>query len=132
MSDPNPSIISHVSVGARDVPKALAFYDPVMAALGAKRVMDHAPYAVGYGGVHPEFWVQVPNDGKPASPGNGVHICFNAASRKAVDAFYRIALQHGGKDAGPPGLRPDYMPDYYAAFVYDLDGNKLEAVTFGA
>jgi catechol 2,3-dioxygenase-like lactoylglutathione lyase family enzyme len=125
-------LVRHVSVGARDMQKSVAFYDAVLKTAGASRVLDYMPYAVGYGS-NPndaEFWVQLPNDQKPATAGNGVHFCFGAASRNAVDAFYKAALKHGGKDAGAPGLRPDYSPDYYAAFVHDLDGNKLEVVTF--
>lgn len=128
------SLVAHVSVGARDMHKAVAFYDAVMATLGAIRAYDVMPYAVGYGTQkdHPEFWVQLPNDQKPATAGNGVHVCFHAASQKAVQEFHRTALKHGGRDGGAPGLRPDYTDTYYAAFVYDHDGNKIEAVTFGA
>jgi catechol 2,3-dioxygenase-like lactoylglutathione lyase family enzyme len=125
-------LVAHVSAGSRDMHKSVAFYDPVMKTLGAFRAMDIMPYAVGYGVAknEPEFWIQLPSDQKPATAGNGVHFCFDAATRKIVDDFYAVALSHGGKDAGPPGLRPDYTPNYYAAFVYDPDGNKLEAFTF--
>jgi catechol 2,3-dioxygenase-like lactoylglutathione lyase family enzyme len=125
-------LVAHVSAGSRDMHKSVAFYDPVMKILGAFRIMDIMPYAVGYGVAkdEPEFWIQLPNDQKPATAGNGVHFCFDAATRKVVDDFYATALKHGGKDAGPPGLRPDYTPNYYAAFVLDPDGNKLEAFTF--
>lgn len=127
-------LVAHVSAGSRDMQKSVAFFDPVMKALGAFRAMDYMPYAVGYGVTKdsPEFWVQLPNDQKPATAGNGVHICFAAATRKAVDEFHAAAMKHGGNDSGPPGLRPDYSPTYYVAFVYDPDGNKIEAVTFGA
>jgi predicted lactoylglutathione lyase len=74
----------------------------------------------------PEFWAQLPDTGE-ASSGNGAHVAFIAASREAVDAFHAAGLVAGGSDAGEPGLR-DYTPDYYAAFVRDPDGNKLEAV----
>jgi catechol 2,3-dioxygenase-like lactoylglutathione lyase family enzyme len=125
-------LVRHVSVGARDMQKSSAFYDALMKTVGAARVADYMPYAVGYGtdGKDAEFWVQVPNDQKPATAGNGVHFCFGATTRQAVNEFYKTALKLGGRDAGAPGLRPDYAPDYYACFVYDLDGNKLEAVTF--
>jgi catechol 2,3-dioxygenase-like lactoylglutathione lyase family enzyme len=114
----------------RDVPKAVAFYDKVMAALGIKRVMEFMPYAVAYGAALPEFWVQLPHDQKPASVGNGAHFCFNATSESAVQAFHAAALKAGGSDDGAPGPRPDYAPNYYGAFVRDLDGNKIEAVFF--
>lgn len=126
------SLIAHVSIGTKDIAKAGAFYDAVLKPLGAIRAMDYTPYAIGYGKKPNEadFWVQLPADHKPASAGNGVHFCFAAPSRAAVEAFHAAALRAGGHDAGAPGPRPDYSPDYYAAFVYDLDGNKLEAVTF--
>ena len=76
------------------------------------------------------FSLEKPTDGQPASVGNGVHIAFLAGKRAQVDEFYRLALAHGGSDAGPPGLRPEYDANYYAAFVHDPDGNKIEAVTF--
>jgi catechol 2,3-dioxygenase-like lactoylglutathione lyase family enzyme len=125
-------LVAHVSAGSRDMHKSAAFYDPVLKTLGAVRAMDYMPYAIGYGRAkdEAEFWIQLPNDQKPAGAGNGVHFCFSAPSRKAVDEFHKTALKHGGTDAGPPGLRPDYSPAYYAAFVFDPDGNKLEAVTF--
>jgi catechol 2,3-dioxygenase-like lactoylglutathione lyase family enzyme len=125
-------LVAHVSAGSRDMQKSAAFYDAVLKPLGAIRAMDYMPYAVGYGPEKDkaEFWVQLPNDQKTATAGNGVHFCFAAATRNAVDEFYKAALKNGGKDAGPPGLRPDYAATYYAAFVYDPDGNKLEAVTF--
>jgi catechol 2,3-dioxygenase-like lactoylglutathione lyase family enzyme len=125
-------LVAHSSAGSRDMYKSAAFYDAVLKPFGAIRAMDYMPYAIGYGMAkdQAEFWVQLPNDQKPATAGNGVHFCFAAATRKAVDEFHAAALKHGGKDAGPPGLRPDYSATYYAAFVFDPDGNKLEAVTF--
>jgi catechol 2,3-dioxygenase-like lactoylglutathione lyase family enzyme len=121
-------MLHHVSVGARDVAKAVAFYDKVLKPLGFKRVMEFMPYAVGYGDKHPEFWVQLPADRKPASVGNGVHISFVGRTKAAVNAFHAAALAAGGKDEGAPGPRPDYGPTYYGAFCRDLDGNKIEAV----
>ena len=122
----NPSIISHVSIGSDNFERALEFYDRVMATLGAKRVMEH-PGAVAYGKVYPEFWVGKPLDGEKAHPGNGIHFGFVAQSTQQVDEFYRVALEAGGKDNGPPGPRPIYGEPYYGCFVFDLDGNKIEA-----
>jgi len=85
------------------------------------------PSSLGSGGL--AFSLETPTDGAPATPGNGVHIGFEAPDRATVDAFYQEALRLGGRDAGPPGLRPQYSATYYAAFVFDLDGNKIEAVT---
>ena len=129
MADENPSIISHVSIGTNDITRALAFYDPVLATIGATRVLDFSPGAVGYGKAFPEFWVQAPFDGDSAgSPANGVHFSFLADSKAQVDAFHAAALAAGGTDDGAPGIRPDYGEDYYGCFVRDLDGNKLEAM----
>lgn len=125
MSD-NPSIMSHVSLGANDVPRALAFYDAVLATLGAARVMEH-PGVVAYGKAFPEFWVGGAHDGAPASVGNGVHFGFTAASKAEVDAFHAAALAAGGTDDGAPGPRADYGPQYYGAFVRDPEGHKIEA-----
>jgi catechol 2,3-dioxygenase-like lactoylglutathione lyase family enzyme len=121
-------MLHHVSVGARDVAKAVRFYDKALAALGYKRVMEFLPHAVAYGVDQPEFWVQVPANGGLATAGNGVHFSFAAKSKAAVRAFHAAALKAGGKDEGAPGPRPDYGPNYYGAFCRDLDGNKLEAV----
>ena len=125
--------IGHVSFGVRDVKKAKAFYDPVLAAIGYKPVMPFSLgatlVAVGYGETEgrPEFWIQLPYNQEPSSAGNGVHVAFDCATRAEVDAFYLAALDHGGVDDGKPGLRAEYHPDYYGAFVRDADGNKIEA-----
>jgi catechol 2,3-dioxygenase-like lactoylglutathione lyase family enzyme len=120
-------MLHHVSVGVRDVARAAQFYDPVLAALGYKRVMEFMPYGIGYGERHPEFWVQLPADKSVSTVGNGVHIGFAAKSKEAIHAFHRAALSAGGTNEGDPGPRPDYGPAYYGAFVRDCDGNKLEA-----
>ena len=123
-------MLHHVSVGVTDVERAARFYDAVMAALGYKRIMEFLPHALAYGENAPSFWVQRPNDGGEASVGNGTHIGFTAATRAAVDAFHAAALAAGGSDNGPPGPRPNYSPEYYGAFVLDLDGNRIEAVLY--
>ncbi len=126
MSDDIPSIVSHASIGTNDFPRAAAFYDAVLPTLGAKRIMEH-PGAVAWGKKFPEFWLQVPIDGKPATVGNGTHFGFIAPSKDAVRAFHQTALKAGAKDEGAPGPRPDYGPPYYGCFVRDLDGHKIEA-----
>ncbi len=120
-------MLHHVSVGVRDVERAAQFYDAVLGALGYKRVMEFLPYGIGYGIEHPQFWVQLPHNQQVATAGNGVHISFIARTAAAVDAFHAKAIEFGGQDAGAPGPRPDYSPEYYGGFVIDLDGNKLEA-----
>ena len=124
MSD---SILSHVSLGTNDYARAKVFYDGVLATLRIKCLMAFDG-AAGYGHKFPEFWIQSPFDGGKAAAGNGTHVCFLAASMDEVKAFHAKALELGGKDDGAPGLRPEYTDNYYAAFVRDLDGNKIEAM----
>lgn len=127
-------VIDHVSVGVAGVAAARAFYDAALAPLGVVAVMaPEGAGGAGYGrpGGWPIFWIQEPVNGAPTSAGNGAHVCFAAGSPDAVDAFYVAALSAGGEDAGAPGLRPEYHPTYYAAFVRDPWGNKLEAVRHG-
>jgi catechol 2,3-dioxygenase-like lactoylglutathione lyase family enzyme len=122
-------MLHHVSVGSTDVVRAGKFYDAVLKPLGYKRVMDFSPGAIAYGETkdRPEFWVQLPHDQNAASVGNGTHVGFIAKSKGAVLKFHEAALKAGGSNNGEPGPRPDYGPAYYGAFIYDLDGNKLEA-----
>ena len=126
MPEPNPSILSHVSLGANDFEKTVAFYDKVLGAIGIGRFMEH-PGAVCWGRQYPEFWVQRPVDGRPASAGNGTHIGFDAASRAEVDAFHEAGLAAGGSDEGAPGPRPQYGAPYYGCFLRDPEGHKIEA-----
>ena len=126
MATDNPSLMSHVSIGTAHYDRALEFYDAVLATLGAKRMMEH-PGAAAYGKCYPEFWVQTPIDGRPASVGNGTHIGFLAESRAQVEAFYAAALAAGARGDGAPGPRPHYGAPYYGCFVRDLDGHKVEA-----
>ncbi|MFI8417041.1 VOC family protein [Serratia sp. NPDC078593] len=118
--------LSHVSVGTNNFSKAADFYDCVLGALDCRRVLEHSG-AIGYGRDYPEFWLQTPIDGQPASMGNGIHVGFFATSKKQVDAFYQQALAAGAQDEGAPGSRPHYGEQYYGCFVRDLDGNKIEA-----
>ncbi len=125
-AESNPSLLSHVSLGSNRFAEAVAFYDQVLPSLGCKRILEH-PGAVAWGREYPEFWVQTPIDGQPASTGNGSHVGFVASSRAEVDAFYAAALAAGARDEGAPGPRPDYGEPYYGCFVRDLDGHKIEA-----
>jgi catechol 2,3-dioxygenase-like lactoylglutathione lyase family enzyme len=120
-------MLNHVSVGVTDFARAAKFYDAVLATLGYKRVADYSPHAIGYGTDRPEFWIGAPHDQRPMSAGNGTHLGFSARSKAQVLKFHEVALREGGSNNGEPGPRPDYGPEYYGAFVYDLDGNKLEA-----
>ena len=121
-------MINHVSVGVRDLKVAKRFYDTALSALGYKCLSEGAGH-LGYGAESPEFWVLAAEQPVPADPKSGLHVCFDAASRKAVDAFHAGALKAGGRDNGRPGVRPDYSETYYAAFVTDPDGYRIEAYT---
>lgn len=127
MSDQNPSILSHVSLGTRDLQRALVFYDATLSTLGIARLETIEGIAAAYGKQFPEFWIALPCDEQPASVGNGIHIGFIADSRQAVHAFHEAALQAGATDDGAPGPRPHYGEPYYGCFVLDPDGNKIEA-----
>jgi catechol 2,3-dioxygenase-like lactoylglutathione lyase family enzyme len=121
-------MLHHISIGVADVARAAQFYDRVLQELGFKRVMEVLPYGIAYGDKQPAFWIGLPHDQGTASTGNGVHVAFNATSEEMIRAFHSAALEAGGTDDGAPGPRPDYGPDYFGAFVRDLDGNKIEAV----
>lgn len=124
-------MIHHVSVGTNDVRRARAFYDPLMTLIGF-RVLKSSDRSVHYGASDIVFSLETPVNGKPASPGNGVHIAFQAPDRETVRRFHSAAVANGGSDGGAPGIRGDYNANYYGAFVRDLDGNKIEAVTYTA
>jgi catechol 2,3-dioxygenase-like lactoylglutathione lyase family enzyme len=121
-------LLSHLSIGVSDLARATAFYDATLAALGYARV-DTRAGSVGYGlaGTDNDRLRLFLSATVVVPPGPGFHIAFAAPSREAVDAFHKAALRLGGRDIGAPGLRPRYGPNYYAAFVLDPDGYKLEA-----
>ncbi len=125
--DTRQALVSHVSVGVADLTRAGVFYDAVMTALGARRVMEHRA-GIAWGRSFPEFWATLPHDMRDPRPGNGAHVCFHAAAPQAVAAFHAAGLAWGGFDEGAPGRRPQYAPGYYAAFLRDPDGNKIEAL----
>jgi catechol 2,3-dioxygenase-like lactoylglutathione lyase family enzyme len=121
-------MIDHVSIGVSDLTRATAFYDAVLPTLGLAKVRTK-PTTVGYGKSYPEFWINARPARSPAA-NSGLHICLRAPDAAAVDAFHAAALKAGGTSDGAPGRRPEYNDRYYAAFITDLDGNKIEAVTF--
>lgn len=124
-------MIHHASVGSSDLARSRIFYQAVIPALGY-RLVSEDEQSLDYGSGVFAFSIERPLDGKPATGGNGTHIAFEARSRADVDIFHREGLAHGGRDAGAPGLRPEYDANYYGAFLLDPDGNKIEAVTFSA
>lgn len=124
-------MIHHVSVGTNDLARSKRFYDAVLPVVGMVRLAEDEG-GLGYGSGTFHFSVQVPIDGAPATVGNGSHIAFAVEDRSMVEGFYRAALDHGGSDEGAPGPRSHYDAHYYAAFVRDPDGHKIEAVTYSA
>lgn len=122
-------MIDHVSVAVSDLARGTAFYEAVLAPLGLTKLVTRER-TVGFGKTYPEFWINL-RDGLPAVPqSTGIHICLRARDADAVRAFHAAAPALGGGDAGAPGPRPAAMTTYYGAFVFDPDGNKVEAVTF--
>lgn len=117
-------MIEHTGISVRDAKKAKAFYAAALRPLGYKVKYDFSDAAGFMEGGHTSFWI-----GKTAKFAP-MHVAFRAKSKKAVRDFYAAALKAGGKDNGAPGPRPDYSPDYWAAFVLDLDGNNIEAVYY--
>ena len=123
-------MIDHVSLAVRDLAQAEAFYTALLAPLGMAKLREWPGTAIGFGKKYPEFWinrrdamVRIPQD-------SGVHICLRAPDTNAVDAFHAAALKSGGVSDGVPGPRKQYHDGYYAAFVCDPDGNRIEAATF--
>ena len=119
-------MLDHVSIGVRDLAKTKAFYDTTLGALGYRCMREDADL-LGYGADTVQFWISP--SAHPVAPDmqSGLHFCFAAPSRESVDAFHSKALAAGGKDNGGPGIRTDYSPGYYAAFVIDPEGYRLEA-----
>jgi catechol 2,3-dioxygenase-like lactoylglutathione lyase family enzyme len=123
-------MFSHMTIGASDLPRAIAFYDVVLAPLGIERLpVKYATWASWQRpGEAPKLWVRLPFNKMPTHPGNGWMAAFSASSRKAVDEAYAAAISAGAEDEGAPGLRPNFGPNYYGAYVRDLDGNKIHFV----
>ncbi len=121
-------MIHHVSIGTSNIAAARRFYDAALAPLNLKCLSEGDEF-LGYGSDSPRFWVLSVKHPVAANEASGLHICFDAESRKAVDGFHQAGLRAGGRDNGKPGLRKDYGDNYYAAFVVDPDGYRLEAYT---
>ena len=119
-------MLDHVSIGVRDVPLTKKFYDAALKPLGYT-CLSAGEGSLGYGKAAVQLWIGATEHPVPADSRSGLHFCFAAPDRKSVDAFHAAALKAGGKDNGRPGIRKDYSPDYYAAFVIDPDGYRIEA-----
>jgi catechol 2,3-dioxygenase-like lactoylglutathione lyase family enzyme len=134
-------MLSYVYCGTNDLERATAFYDATLAPLGMRRCVtgdadwDHISAGWGIyeddGAYELAFWIGKPFNQQPATTGNGSMVAFSARSWKEVNDFHAAALAHGGSSEGAPGLRTQYNPDFYAAYVRDPDGNKLAAVCRG-
>jgi catechol 2,3-dioxygenase-like lactoylglutathione lyase family enzyme len=118
-------VLDHVGFEVADLARSAAFYDPLFFALGVRRAFQ-SDRAVAYGDNQPQFWI-VERGGEPA-PSYG-HVALRAAGRAAVDAAHAAGLANGGTDDGAPGARPHYGPRYYAAYLRDPDGLRVEIVT---
>ena len=118
-------MIDHVKLHTGDVGRSRRFYEAALAPLGYRVILEPAAGVVGMGTRMPDFWLA------PGEPSGPIHLAFRVEDPDVVEAFHRAALEAGGTDNGGPGLRPQYHPDYYGAFVLDPDGNNVEAVTHG-
>ncbi len=123
-------MIDHVSIAVRDLKNAEAFYAALLAPLGLVKLREWPGAAIGFGKKYPEFWINKRAAMDRVASDSGVHICLRAPDTAAVDAFHATALKAGGTSDGAPGLRAEYHGGYYAAFIRDADGNRIEAVTF--
>ena len=119
-------MFDHVSIGVRDIGRSKAFYDAALKPIG-HACLSAGDTSLGYGKDSVALWIGPSESPVKPDPNSGLHFCFTAPSRKSVDAFHKAALAAGGRDNGKPGLRKDYGANYYAAFVTDPDGYRLEA-----
>jgi catechol 2,3-dioxygenase-like lactoylglutathione lyase family enzyme len=122
-------VIDHVSIAVSDLAAGTAFYEPVLAAIGYEKLVVR-PDTVGFGRKYAEFWLNHRPGMTALAAESGAHVALRAPSAEAVEAFHRAALAAGAVDDGAPGPRPQYSNGYYAAFIRDPDGNRIEAVTF--
>ncbi|MDB5655739.1 MAG: hypothetical protein JWQ94_3352 [Tardiphaga sp.] len=122
-------MIDHISLAVSSLERAVPFYERLLAPLGLTALVTR-PAAVGFGKAYPEIWINRRDAMQPLSPHSGVHLCLRAKSVAEVDAFHAAALAAGGLSESAPSLRPHDRVRYYATFIADLDGNRIEAVTF--
>ena len=122
-------MIDHVSIAVRDLDAAARFYEAVLARIGYAK-LEVRPKTVAFGKRYSELWLNHRPEMFAVPPDSGSHLCLRAPTTAAVDAFHAAALAAGGASDGAPGLRPRHGEGYYAAFIRDPDGNRIEAVTF--
>ena len=119
-------MLDHVSIGVRDIATTKRFYDAALTPLGYQ-CLRQSPTLLGYGADGVALWISPTETPVPPDPESGLHFCVTAPDEAAVQAFHAAALRAGGRDNGMPGLRREYSPGYYAAFVIDPDGYRIEA-----
>jgi catechol 2,3-dioxygenase-like lactoylglutathione lyase family enzyme len=122
-------VIDHVSIPVSDLGRSARFYEAVLATLGYAK-LEMRPATIAFGKRYSEFWLNHRPGLQPQPDGSGAHVALRAASCEMVDAFHATALGAGGTSDGAPGLRPQHGGGYYAAYIRDPDGNRIEAVTF--
>lgn len=122
-------MIDHVSLAISDLERAVPFYEQALAPLGFSRLVTR-PAMVAFGKAYPEIWINLRAGMSRLSPDSGVHICLRARTTAEVDAFHAAAIAAGASSESGPSLRPHDRVRYYAAFIVDADGNRIEAVTF--
>lgn len=123
-------MIDHISLAVSDLERSTAFYEKVLAPLGLTKLVAREGATTGFGKRYPELWLNARPGIEPQPETTGTHICLRARSEDAVKEFHAAALGNGGKDAGAPGPRQAAFTTYFGAFVFDPDGNKIEAVNF--
>jgi catechol 2,3-dioxygenase-like lactoylglutathione lyase family enzyme len=122
-------MIDHISIAVRDLDRAARFYEMVLGAVGYAK-LEVRPHTIGFGKKYAEFWLNLRPTTTPLDPDCGAHVGLRVRSIELVDAFHAAALAAGGSSDGAPGARPQHGHGYYAAFIRDPDGNRIEAVTF--
>jgi catechol 2,3-dioxygenase-like lactoylglutathione lyase family enzyme len=122
-------MIDHISICVRNLDRAARFYEAVLATIEYKKLQVQ-PHSIGFGKTYSEFWINLRSDMPQLAADSGGHVALRARSSVAVDAFYAAALAAGATPDGAPGPRSEYSPGYYAAFIRDPDGNRIEVVTF--
>lgn len=137
----HPHMFTYITLGSNDLARSAKFYDATLGALGLKRcdISDESDWEdwVGWGTYEDHgatelaLWVCKPFDGSAATVGNGTMVALRAKTWKEVDNFHALAVLNGGTSEGTPGLRTQYNPDFYAAYVRDPDGNKIAAICRG-
>jgi catechol 2,3-dioxygenase-like lactoylglutathione lyase family enzyme len=123
-------MIDHISIAVRDLKNGESLYAALLAPLGMTKLREWPDAAIGFGKKYPEFWINKRTAMDRVVDDSGVHVCLRAPDSAAVDAFHAAALKAGATSDGAPGLREKYHASYYAAFIRDPDGNRIEAVTF--